>query len=56
MFKCVASFQLRNTFADICVQNQILGVDDRNNWNELQSNLCGVAIVRSIYLVCVVAS
>jgi importin subunit beta-1 len=26
------------------VQNQILGVDDRNNWNELQSNFCGVAI------------
>jgi importin subunit beta-1 len=27
------------------VKNQILGVDDRNNWNELQSNFCGVAIV-----------
>jgi hypothetical protein len=27
-------------------QNQILGVDDRNNWNELQSNFCGVVIVR----------
>jgi len=26
------------------VQNQILGVDDRNNWNELQSNFCGVVI------------
>ncbi|KAF7975253.1 hypothetical protein HWV62_10120 [Athelia sp. TMB] len=28
----------------LSVQNQILGVDDRNNWNELQSNFCGVAI------------
>jgi importin subunit beta-1 len=28
------------------IQNQIVGVDDRNNWNELQSNLCGVIIVR----------
>jgi importin subunit beta-1 len=27
------------------IQNQIVGVDDRNNWNELQSNLCGVVIV-----------
>ena len=27
-------------------QNQIVGVDDRNNWNELQSNLCSVVIVR----------
>ncbi|GLB44148.1 putative importin-beta N-terminal domain [Lyophyllum shimeji] len=26
------------------MQNQILGVDDRNNWNELQSNFCGVVI------------
>ena len=26
-------------------QNQIVGVDDRNNWNELQSNLCSVVIV-----------
>ncbi|KAF9528868.1 armadillo-type protein [Crepidotus variabilis] len=26
------------------IQNQIVGVDDRNNWNELQSNLCGVII------------
>ncbi|EGN91784.1 hypothetical protein SERLA73DRAFT_100127 [Serpula lacrymans var. lacrymans S7.3] len=26
------------------MQNQILGVDDRNNWNELQSNLCSVVI------------
>ncbi|KII83643.1 hypothetical protein PLICRDRAFT_180247 [Plicaturopsis crispa FD-325 SS-3] len=24
--------------------NQILGVDDRNNWNELQSNFCSVVI------------
>ncbi|KAH7907378.1 armadillo-type protein [Hygrophoropsis aurantiaca] len=26
------------------MQNQILGIDDRNNWNELQSNLCSVVI------------
>lgn len=26
------------------VHNQLLGVDDRNNWNELQSNLCSVLI------------
>ncbi|KAH8084890.1 ARM repeat-containing protein [Cristinia sonorae] len=26
----------------ISVQNQILGVDDRNNWNDLQSNFCSV--------------
>ncbi|KAF8622289.1 hypothetical protein AX15_007152 [Amanita polypyramis BW_CC] len=32
------------------VQNQIVGVDDRNNWNELQSNLCSVviAVVRKL--------
>ncbi|KDR78361.1 hypothetical protein GALMADRAFT_224738 [Galerina marginata CBS 339.88] len=28
----------------LTIQNQILGVDDRNNWNELQSNLCSVVI------------
>ena len=28
------------------MQNQLLGIDDRNNWNELQSNLCSVLIVR----------
>lgn len=28
------------------MQNQILGADDRNNWNELQSNICSVVIVR----------
>ncbi|KAI0060137.1 karyopherin Kap95 [Artomyces pyxidatus] len=28
----------------ISVQNQILGVDDRNNWNDLQSNLCSVTV------------
>ncbi|KAF8889026.1 armadillo-type protein [Infundibulicybe gibba] len=28
----------------LTMQNQILGTDDRNNWNELQSNLCGVVI------------
>ncbi|KAH9990849.1 karyopherin Kap95 [Russula vinacea] len=26
------------------VQNQILGADDRNNWNDLQSNLCSVSV------------
>ncbi|KAL0957773.1 hypothetical protein HGRIS_001550 [Hohenbuehelia grisea] len=26
------------------LQNQIVGVDDRNNWNELQSNFCSVVI------------
>ncbi|KIK64912.1 hypothetical protein GYMLUDRAFT_240267 [Collybiopsis luxurians FD-317 M1] len=26
------------------MQNQIVGVDDRNNWNELQSNFCSVVI------------
>lgn len=26
------------------MHNQILGVDDRNNWNELQSNFCSVLI------------
>ncbi|KAF8638413.1 hypothetical protein AX17_002220 [Amanita inopinata Kibby_2008] len=28
----------------LSVQNQIVGVDDRNNWNELQSNFCSVVI------------
>lgn len=31
----------------LAMQNQLLGIDDRNNWNELQSNLCSVLIVRS---------
>ncbi|KAF6749546.1 karyopherin Kap95 [Ephemerocybe angulata] len=26
----------------LSIHNQILGVDDRNNWNELQGNLCNV--------------
>ncbi|RXW25205.1 hypothetical protein EST38_g723 [Candolleomyces aberdarensis] len=26
----------------LSIQNQIVGVDDRNNWNELQGNLCNV--------------
>ncbi|KAI0033513.1 karyopherin Kap95 [Vararia minispora EC-137] len=26
------------------MQNQILGMDDRNNWNDLQSNLCAVIV------------
>ena len=28
------------------VHNQIVGVDDKNNWNDLQSSLCSVLIVR----------
>ncbi|KAJ7802230.1 armadillo-type protein [Mycena olivaceomarginata] len=28
----------------LSMQNQILGVDDRNNWNELQSNFCSVVM------------
>lgn len=28
----------------ISLQNQILGIDDRNNWNDLQSNFCSVLI------------
>ncbi|THU97897.1 ARM repeat-containing protein [Dendrothele bispora CBS 962.96] len=28
----------------LSIQNQIVGVDDRNNWNELQSNFCSVII------------
>lgn len=27
------------------IQNQIVGIDDRNNWNDLQSNFCSVIIV-----------
>ena len=27
------------------IHNQIVGVDDRNNWNELQGNLCNVVTV-----------
>ncbi|TFK48303.1 ARM repeat-containing protein [Heliocybe sulcata] len=28
----------------IGVANQILGIDDRNNWNDLQTNLCSVIV------------
>jgi hypothetical protein len=28
------------------MQNQIVGNDDRNNWNELQGNFCHVIAVR----------
>ncbi|GJE92935.1 ARM repeat-containing protein [Phanerochaete sordida] len=28
----------------LAMQSQILGVDDRNNWNDLQSNFCSVLI------------
>jgi len=27
------------------MHSQLLGADDRNNWNELQGNLCSVVIV-----------
>jgi hypothetical protein len=27
------------------MQNQIVGSDDRNNWNDLMSNFCSVLIV-----------
>jgi len=36
----------------LSIQNQILGVDDRNNWNELQSNLCAVVIVSYTLVAC----
>lgn len=36
--------------SNIVTQNQILGIDDRNNWNELQSNFCSVVIVRFSYI------
>ena len=29
----------------LSMQNELLGIDDRNNWNELQSNLCSVFCV-----------
>ncbi|KAJ7058264.1 armadillo-type protein [Mycena amicta] len=34
----------------LAMQNQILGVDDRNNWNELQGNFCSVvvAVIRKL--------
>lgn len=28
------------------IQTQIVGIDDRNNWNDLTSNLCNVVMVR----------
>jgi hypothetical protein len=37
------SAKMLNTI--VVMQNQILGIDDRNNWNELQSNFCSVVIV-----------
>jgi importin subunit beta-1 len=30
----------------LAMHNQLVGVDDHSNWNELQSNLCSVVIVR----------
>ncbi|KAL1688004.1 armadillo-type protein [Schizophyllum commune] len=34
----------------LSIHNQIVGVDDRNNWNELQSNFCSViiAVIRKL--------
>lgn len=29
----------------LTIQNQIVGVDDRTNWNELQSNFCSILVV-----------
>ena len=36
------------TCANFIPKNQILGMDDRNNWNELQSNFCSVIIVSNL--------
>lgn len=36
----------------LAVQNQLLNIDDRNNWNELQSNLCSVIVVCGYPLSC----
>jgi len=33
----------------LSIQNQILGIDDRTNWNELQSNFCSILVVRLEY-------
>lgn len=30
------------------LQNQIVGSDDRNNWNDLISNFCSVIIVSAL--------
>ena len=30
------------------MHSQLLGADDRNNWNELQGNLCSVVIVSDL--------
>lgn len=35
--------------ADFDNQNQIIGIDDRNNWNDLISNLCNVVMVGCQY-------
>ncbi|KAH9922336.1 ARM repeat-containing protein [Epithele typhae] len=34
----------------LAMQNQIIGVDDRNNWNDLMTNFCGVitSIIRKL--------
>jgi hypothetical protein len=36
----------------LSVQNQIVGTDDRNNWNDLQSNFCSVIIVSAAGRLC----
>ncbi|KAJ6557452.1 hypothetical protein B0H19DRAFT_1070116 [Mycena capillaripes] len=35
----------------LCRWNQILGVDDRNSWNELQSKFCSMVITVSLLLI-----
>ena len=34
----------------LTIQNQILGINDRTNWNELQSNFCSILVVSLAYL------
>ncbi|KAJ7265535.1 armadillo-type protein [Mycena rebaudengoi] len=36
----------------LAMQNQIVGVDDRNNWNELQGNFCNLVIWAIQKLLC----
>lgn len=28
------------------LQSELLGIDDRTNWNELQGNFCSIIVVR----------
>lgn len=34
----------------LSMQNQIVGTDDRNNYNELHMNFCGLLTVSVLYL------